>query len=132
MRNLLAGVRLLGELDPALLDAAVKALGSVNREAQERGGPPSLWHSLRRLTGTGSQRTLATAAAFAESFGAARNGSGSADAGTHPRRPMASGAAIPVFAASIVVLGAFFWIGRRAASKEAIRPASFGLKSAAR
>lgn len=109
MRNLLAMVRLLGEIDPSLLDSAVKALGHVSRRGQESNAQPSLLESLRRLTGSGSRRTLATVADVVESFGNAQNGSEDS-----ARRPQSvfTGAAIPVFGA-IGVLLAITWIIRR-------------------
>jgi len=109
MRNLLAMVRLLGEIDPSLLDSAVKALGHVSRSAQASSAPPSLWESLRRLTGSGSRRTLATVADVAESFGNAQNGSGSSG---RRQQSLFTGAAIPVFGAIGVLLAAT-WIIRR-------------------
>lgn len=110
LRNLLALGRVLGEIDPSLLDAVLKALGDANRRVRESSGPPSLWHSLRRLTGPGSRRMLASAAEFAESFGTAQG-----DAESSDRRPrsISSGAAVPVLGATVVVLAAALWMTHR-------------------
>lgn len=110
LRNLLALVRLLGEVDPSLLDAVLKALGDVNRRARDSGGPPSLWRSLRQFTGSGGRRMLATAADFVESFGNIKD-----DAASSDRRPrsLSSGAAVPVLGATVVVLAAALWMTHR-------------------
>lgn len=109
MRNLLALVRLLGEIDPALLDSAIRAVGHANRSGQQPGGPPSIWQSFQRLTGAGSRRMLATVAEFVESFGDP-NGAGSSD---RPPRSISTGAAVPVLGAAVVVLAAALWIKRK-------------------
>lgn len=110
LRNLLALGRLLGEVDPSLLDSALKALGHANRSAQESGGPPSLWHLLHRLTGPGSRRMLAIAAEFVEAFGNTQNDTATFD--PHPRST-SNGAAVPVLGAAVVVLAAALWMTHR-------------------
>ncbi len=110
IRNLLALVRLLGEVDPSLLDSVVQALGHGSRGRQESAVPPPLWHSLRRLTGSGSRRALATLADVVESFGNERNGSG----GFNRRgSSLWNGAAVPVFGALGIVVAAALWMKRK-------------------
>lgn len=108
MRNLLAMVRLLGEIDPALLDSAVQAVGSAGRRAQKHDVPPSLWQSLRRLAGIDGRRGLAAVADVAESFA---NGPKSSD---RPSRSLAGGAVVPVAGAIVVVFAAALWMKHRA------------------
>lgn len=110
LRNLLVLGRMLGEIDPALLDSVLKALEHANSRAQKSGGPPSLWHLLCRLTGPGSRRMLATAAEFVESFGNTQN-----DTATFERHPRSAstGAAVPVLGVTVVVLAAALWMTHR-------------------
>ncbi len=113
MRNLLSAARLLGELNPAIMDAATKALSSTSGEWKEHSEPPSLWRSLQRLTGKDSRRTLATIAAFSESFGKAQSAEASEPGAGRDKGPSASGVAIPVIASAVVVMLAGFWMSRK-------------------
>ncbi len=117
MRNLLAMIRVLGELDPVLLDAAAKALSGSHRNAEEEDlQVPPLLRSLRMLTGPGSRRALAAVAKFSESFGGALSAGGSRPAKERVRRS-ASGVAVPVIFSTAMVLGLSFWISRRSSSR---------------
>ncbi len=73
VRNLLAMLRIRGELDPAVLDALAKAFTASQREKTQskHSGPPSLLHTFRRLTSKESRRTLATIAELTNSLGSA-------------------------------------------------------------
>ncbi len=73
MRNLLIMVRLLGDIDPAVLHALSSAYAQSQRaEESQASEPPSLWQTFRRLTGKDSRRTLAMLAGFTEAFGRAQ------------------------------------------------------------
>ena len=115
MRNLLAMTRMLGELDPALLDAAAKALSRSHRKAGETAQPPSLLQTLQRLAGPDSRRALATVVEFSESFGGALSAGRGRPAGER-KRSTSSGVAVPVVFSAVVILFASFWIGRRSSS----------------
>jgi len=70
LRNLLALIRIAGEVDPSILHSATKAL----REMQRRDGlskaePPSLWEIFRKLGSRDSRRTLAMLSDFSEALG---------------------------------------------------------------
>ncbi len=112
MRNLMAMARLLGELDPALLDAAAKAISESRRKEEKDAAPPSLWDTLQRLTGVDSRRTLATLASVSQAFGQAL------DAGSGQRKSasgepsLRTGISLPVVAVGIAAVVAGFWIGR--------------------
>ncbi len=115
MRNALALARMLGELDPAILDAAAKALSRTHRNEEEDPRPPSLLQTLQRLTGPDSRRALATAAKFSESFGSALNAGPSGSTDQRNARS-ASGIAVPVVFSAVIIMLASFWIGRRSSS----------------
>jgi hypothetical protein len=119
LRNLLAASRFVRELDPAILDAAVKALAHSRGNLEENHRPPSLLRSVQRLTGSNSRRALALVAGFSESLGSALGNSGREGAGNRPSRKMASGVAVPVVASAIILMVASFWIGRRSSSRPA-------------
>lgn len=112
MRNSLAAARMLGELDPAILDAAAKALSRTHRSGEKGPHPPSLLQILQRLTGPGSRRALATVAEFSESFGGAL-GAGEGRSNGQRNARLASGIAVPVVLSALIVMLASFWIGRR-------------------
>jgi|GEM_PF-238156 len=115
LRNLLAAVRLLGELDPALLHAAAKAMSQAKAEGAGA-TQPSLLESLRRLTGPDSRRALARVAKFTESFGHALSSGQEGSSSERPSRP-GNGAAVPVFLATAVVTLGIFWLVRRNSSR---------------
>lgn len=116
LRNLLAGVHALGELDPAILDAAAEALARV-RDAMQTSRPPSLLRSFQRLTGPGSRRAVAIVAEFAESFGSALDSNRRESGTQHSPLRMATGAAVPVLASTVILMAFSFWIGRRSLSR---------------
>jgi uncharacterized protein YjgD (DUF1641 family) len=58
VRNLLAAVKLLGELDPEILDNLSKVLSNATAEHQTERKPPSLWQLFRRSTSADSRRGL--------------------------------------------------------------------------
>jgi uncharacterized protein YjgD (DUF1641 family) len=109
MRNLLAMARLLGELDPALVDAAVKAISESERKDA---ASPSLWHALRRLAGADSRRTLATLANVSQAFGKALDAGSAQGQSASSSRFLRSGISAPVVAVGIVAAFAGFWVGR--------------------
>ncbi len=113
MRNVLAMTRVLGELDPALLDAAVKAL-SEPKELGKYSGPPSWWQTLQRLTSRDSRRALAAVAGFSQAFGKAHSEGGMQ--APVERSPRAASTA-PFIAVAIAGMVASFWIGRRSLSR---------------
>lgn len=116
LRNLLSGARALGELDPAILDAATEALARV-RDTAQTSRPPSLLRSVQRLTGAESRRALAIVAEFAESFGGALDSNRSESGTQRSSLRMASGAAVPVLASTVILMAFSFWIGRRSLSR---------------
>ncbi len=58
IRNLLATVKLLGQLDPEILDSLSGVLASATAEHQAERNPPSLWQLFRRSTSADSRRGL--------------------------------------------------------------------------
>jgi len=108
LRNLLAAVRLLGELDPALLHAAAKGMSQAKTPTPQS----SLLETLRRLTGPDSRRALARVAEFTESFGHALSAGQEGSSSERPSRA-GNGAAVPVFFATAVVTLGIFWLVRR-------------------
>jgi uncharacterized protein YjgD (DUF1641 family) len=73
IRNLLAAAKLLGQLDPEILDHLTATLGPTLAEAtaqhrQER-TPPSLWQLFRRSTSTDSRRGLSFLTLLLSSLG---------------------------------------------------------------
>jgi uncharacterized protein YjgD (DUF1641 family) len=115
LRNLLAITRVLGAIDPALLDATAKALARSHRNAKADSRQPSLLQTIELLTGPGGRRALAMMAGFIESFGGALNPE-RVGAGGERSHPRASGVAVPVVFSAAVILFASFWIGRRSSS----------------
>ncbi|MHB1938001.1 MAG: helical membrane plugin domain-containing protein [Acidobacteriaceae bacterium] len=112
-RNFLALSRVVASLDPAKVDAVVKAItDSQCRKDMQGCEPPSLWKTFQRITGRNSRRTLATIAAVAEAFGK--------EPGSPEGGPLLGGgpgwappkAALPLLALALAGV-AGFWIGRR-------------------
>jgi uncharacterized protein YjgD (DUF1641 family) len=103
MRNLLAMTRILGELDPAVLDAAAKILSQHYGKDSE---PPSLWQTFQRMTSRDSRRTLGMVAELSEVVGRAQNAK-------EPTRSSYSTVPVPVIALGLGAILASFWIGRR-------------------
>ncbi len=58
IRNLLATVKLLGQLDPEVLDNLSLVLSNATAEHQREQNPPSLWQLFRRSTSADSRRGL--------------------------------------------------------------------------
>jgi uncharacterized protein YjgD (DUF1641 family) len=58
VRNLLATVKLLGQLDPEILDSLSSVLANATAEHQAERNPPSLWQLFRRSTSADSRRGL--------------------------------------------------------------------------
>jgi len=58
VRNLLATVKLLGELDPDILDNLSLVLSDATAAHQREQKPPSLWQLFRRSTSAESRRGL--------------------------------------------------------------------------
>ncbi len=116
MRNLLAAVRILGEVDPGVLDAAAKALTDSRQISKRDARPPTLWQTLKKLTGEGSLRTLATVAAFSDSFGRTANFEKAEAAAERDTRSLDRGTVIPVFASAVIVMIAIYMIGRHSSS----------------
>jgi uncharacterized protein YjgD (DUF1641 family) len=58
IRNLLAGAKLLGQLDPEILDNLSLVLSGATAEHQKESKPPSLWQLFRRSTSADSRRGL--------------------------------------------------------------------------
>lgn len=119
LRNLLAIFRLLGEIDPAILDAAAEAHSRIRRrELQEQ--PQSVLEVLRRFAGPNARRALGMIAEIANSIGAALDGGESRSEEDHDRGSSpsgrASGIAVPVVFSTVAVL-AGIWIARRSASQ---------------
>jgi uncharacterized protein YjgD (DUF1641 family) len=113
MRNFLALSRVFANLNPEKVDAVANAI-TENQCREDVAGcePPSIWKSLRQLTGRNSRRTLATIAAATDAFGkehdlpeaSPRFGSSS---GWPPPRVV-----LPLVALTIAGV-AGYWIGRR-------------------
>ena len=132
IRNLLAMLRIRGELDTGVLDALAKAFTAGQREKTQsnHSGPPSLLHTFRRLTSKESRRTLATIAELTNSLGSALSSSSSgnpggqetgegpaaSDTGTSPLR---SGIFVTVAASALGITLASFWMSRRHSSDKA-------------
>ncbi len=116
MRNLLAMARLLGELDPSVLDAAAKAMSEGHRREEKGAAPPSLWQMLQQLTSTDGRRAMATVANFSQAFGRAQNGGASQKKSSVDRSARGS-ITTPVIAVALTAILASFWIGRRSLHK---------------
>lgn len=70
MRNLLALVRLMGEIDPQVLHSMTESFSDALRhQPSGEQEPPSLWQIFRRFRSKDSRRTLALLAGFTEAFG---------------------------------------------------------------
>ncbi len=124
VRNLLAMLRIRGELDTGVLDALAKAFTAGQREKTQskHSGPPSLLHTFRRLTSKESRRTLATIAELTNSLGSALSyggnpggqetgeGPAASDTGTSPLR---SGIFVTVAASALGITLASLWMSRR-------------------
>jgi uncharacterized protein YjgD (DUF1641 family) len=106
MRNLLAAARLLGELDPALLDRIGKAM-SASRGFEQR-EPASLWRILRRLTSPGSRRTLAALVGVVEAVGQESSSEIGSSRGESHRIPIL----LPVIAVSAIAIVISYWVGK--------------------
>ncbi len=114
MRNFLALSRMFGNLDPARVDAVAEAIAEHQcRRPVEDCEPPSLWETLRRLTGPNSRRSLATLAAVADAFGRDPGAESTAMPSPASRRPPAAMAAVLPFVGLGLVAAVSYWIGRR-------------------
>jgi uncharacterized protein YjgD (DUF1641 family) len=69
IRNLLAAAKLLGQLDPAILDSLSPVLSDATAEHQKERHPPSLWQLFRRSTSPDSRRALSFLTLFLQGFG---------------------------------------------------------------
>jgi uncharacterized protein YjgD (DUF1641 family) len=58
IRNLLTSAKLLGELDPELLESLTKVIGRATEQHKQETNPPSLWQLYRRATSEDSRRGL--------------------------------------------------------------------------
>jgi uncharacterized protein YjgD (DUF1641 family) len=58
IRNLLAAAKLLGQLDPEVLDNLSRVLTEATLQHQKEQKPPSLWQLFRRSTSEDSRRGL--------------------------------------------------------------------------
>lgn len=109
MRNLLAMARLLGELDPGMLDAAAKAFSETRHEAEAKGSEsPTILQTFRRFTGQDSRRTLGMLAGFSAAFGREHRASGVNATRITAKRPNMA----PVIAVALGAIVASYWIGR--------------------
>jgi uncharacterized protein YjgD (DUF1641 family) len=111
LRNLLALARLLGEIDPTLLDAAAEALSKSRRERESR--PPSVLGAIRGLVSPEALRAVSRLSEIMHSFGAALDRSESENKGRESFSSMASGAAIPLTFSAAVLMVLGFWMLRR-------------------
>jgi uncharacterized protein YjgD (DUF1641 family) len=109
LRNVFALVRLLGEVDPALIDAAGKAF---SRGVEGGTAPISTWQALLKLTGQGSRRTLGIIAGAVAAFGETGPVVGSPKICASDRYASRSSITGPVIALGAVAVFASFWIGR--------------------
>lgn len=114
LRNVLAAAPLLGELDPEILDEAAEALSRIRRDSEGNSRRPSFARTLWRLAGIGSRRALAAGIELFESQGRSYDSKFS-EAGQGFK--MASGAAVPVLASTVILMAFSFWIGRRSLSR---------------
>lgn len=113
MRNLLATVRLLGELDPGMLDAAAKAFSEIRHEAEGKGSEsPSILQIFRRLTGPDSRRTAGMLAGFSAVFGREHRASGVDATRATAKRFSRPQNIAPVIAVALGAIVASYWIGR--------------------
>jgi uncharacterized protein YjgD (DUF1641 family) len=109
MRNVLALARLLGEVDPTLIDAVRKA---ISRGFEGDSAPISPWQAMQKLTGKDSRRTLGIIAGVVAAFGETWSAVGSPKIDASDRHSLRSSIAGPVIAVGIVAVLASFWIGR--------------------
>ena len=58
MRNALALVKILGSLDPAILENVARAMAEASEEHHNEEKPPSLWKLIRRVNSEDSRRGL--------------------------------------------------------------------------
>ena len=69
IRNLLAAVKLLGQLDPAVLDSVSGVLAKATEEHKAERQPPSLWQIFRRATSVESRRAISFMTLLLQGFG---------------------------------------------------------------
>ena len=69
VRNLLAAVKLLGELNPEVLDNLSRILTQAGAEHKAEREPPSLWQLVRRSTSADSRRALSFATMLLSGLG---------------------------------------------------------------
>ena len=58
IRNALALAKILGSLDPAILESVARAMASASEEHRNEEKPPSLWKLIRRVNSEESRRGL--------------------------------------------------------------------------
>lgn len=58
MRNALALVKILGSLDPEILEGVARAMAEASEEHRNEVRPPSLWKLIRRVNSEESRRGL--------------------------------------------------------------------------
>jgi len=58
MRNAIALVKILGSLDPEILENVAKAMAEASEEHRNEQRPPSLWKLIRRVNSEESRRGL--------------------------------------------------------------------------
>jgi uncharacterized protein YjgD (DUF1641 family) len=69
IRNLLTAVKLMGQLDPEVLDSLTGVLAKAAEEHKAESQPPSLWQIFRRATSVESRRAISFMTLLLQGFG---------------------------------------------------------------
>jgi len=105
LRNGLAAARLLGEINPDLLDAVGKAIAGSRQARSER--PASMLRIVQRLTSPDSRRALALLAGLTESIGRVE-----AENAAPSQRGIRVPVVVPVIAIAAIAVFASYWVGK--------------------
>lgn len=105
LRNGLAAARLLGELDPELLDAVSKAIARGGQSRNQQ--PPSMLRIVQRLTSADSRRALALLTGLTESIGRMEAEESEPSSGG-VRVPVV----VPVIAIAAIAVFISYWVGK--------------------
>lgn len=74
MRNALALVKILGSLDPEILENVARAMAEASEEHRNEAKPPSLWKLIRRVNSEDSRRGLSFLTLMLAGLGRSMNG----------------------------------------------------------
>lgn len=69
LRNLLAAVKLLGQVNPEILDSVTGVVTKAAQDHQAESQPPSLWQIFRRATSPESRKAISFMTLVLQGFG---------------------------------------------------------------